>query len=149
VRQTVELGRPREPFSNASFSGSYVLGTENPSANTVTTESGVLTDCRREGKRFWNFSPVKPNSVPANQSFNFTDSFGERRRECRQRHNGDSDFGEQAGVHQQYEFESDNHRRRKIGRITRKSWAVKTNYEMRAAISSGALHTIQVTTAVP
>ncbi len=31
------------PFSNASFSGAYMLGTESPSANTVTLESGVET----------------------------------------------------------------------------------------------------------
>jgi hypothetical protein len=31
------------PFSDASFSGTYVLGTENPSSATVTMESGALT----------------------------------------------------------------------------------------------------------
>jgi len=31
------------PFGNASFSGAYMLGTENPSASTVTLESGVAT----------------------------------------------------------------------------------------------------------
>lgn len=31
------------PFSNASFSGAYMFGTENPSPNTVTMESGILT----------------------------------------------------------------------------------------------------------
>lgn len=30
------------PFSDASLSGSYVLGTEGPSASSVTTQSGVL-----------------------------------------------------------------------------------------------------------
>lgn len=31
------------PFGNGSFSGAYMLGTENPSASTVTLESGVAT----------------------------------------------------------------------------------------------------------
>jgi len=62
------------PFGDASFSGSYVFGTENPSVSTVVTESGVLT---ADGKGSASGTSVQwsPTAVPADQSFNFTYSF--------------------------------------------------------------------------
>ena len=62
------------PFSNASFTGAYVLGTENPSASTVTTESGVLT---ADGKAnaAGTVDQSSPTGLMQNQSLNLTYSF--------------------------------------------------------------------------
>jgi hypothetical protein len=62
------------PFSNASFSGAYVFGTENPSANTVTTESGVLT-ADANGNASGTVDQSNPATLPQSQSLNFTYSF--------------------------------------------------------------------------
>lgn len=62
------------PFSNASFSGTYVFGTENPSANTATTESGVLTaDANRNASGTVDQS--NQATVPQSQNLSFTYSF--------------------------------------------------------------------------
>jgi hypothetical protein len=62
------------PFSKASFSGAYMLGTENPSARTVTLESGVVT---ADGKG--NAAGISDQSSSAglaqNQGLNFTYTF--------------------------------------------------------------------------
>lgn len=63
-----------EPFSNASFSGAYMLGTENPPANTVTTESGVLT-ADGFGNAAGTVEQSSPTGLAQDQSLNLTYSF--------------------------------------------------------------------------
>jgi hypothetical protein len=62
------------PFSNALFTGAYVLGTENPSASTVTTESGVLT-ADGKGNAAGTVAQSNPTGLTQNQSLNLTYSF--------------------------------------------------------------------------
>lgn len=62
------------PFSNASFSGAYAFGTENPSANTVTMESGVLT-ADGNGNATGTSDQSSSTGLTPNQSLNFTYSF--------------------------------------------------------------------------
>ncbi len=62
------------PFSNASFSGAYILGTENPSAEAVTTESGVLT-ADGNGNAAGTLDQSSPHGLTQNQVFDLTDSF--------------------------------------------------------------------------
>ena len=62
------------PFSNASFSGAYVFGSENPSAGTVTMESGVVT-ADGNGNAAGTSDQSNSTGLPQNQSFNFTYSF--------------------------------------------------------------------------
>jgi len=59
------------PFGNASFSGAYMLGTENPSASTVTLESGVAT---ADGKGSANGESDQSSSagLASNQSLNLS-----------------------------------------------------------------------------
>jgi hypothetical protein len=75
---TVTLGilepQAAAPFSNASFSGAYVFGTENPSASTVTTESGVLT-ADGKGSASGTSDQLSPTAPPANLSINLNYSF--------------------------------------------------------------------------
>lgn len=56
------------PFSNASFSGTYTLGTENPSASTVTMESGVVT---ADGNGNAAGTADESTGLTQNQSLNF------------------------------------------------------------------------------
>jgi len=58
------------PFGNGSFSGTYMLGTENPSASTVTTESAILT---ADGKGSASGTSDQSSSagLTQNQSLNF------------------------------------------------------------------------------
>ena len=62
------------PFSDASFSGAYVVGTENPSTNTVTTETGVLT-ANGSGNATGTVDQSSPAGLTQNQNLNFTYSF--------------------------------------------------------------------------
>ena len=62
------------PFSNASFSGQYTFGTENPSASTVTMESGAVT-ADGKGNAAGTSDQSSPTGLPQNQSLNFTYSF--------------------------------------------------------------------------
>lgn len=62
------------PFSNASFSGAYVLGIENPSTNTVTMESGVLT-ADGSGNAAGTVDQSSSTALPQSQSLNLTYSF--------------------------------------------------------------------------
>ena len=59
------------PFGNASFSGAYMLGTENPSASTVTLESGVAT---ADGKESATGTSDQSSSagLASNQSLNLS-----------------------------------------------------------------------------
>ena len=59
------------PFSNASFSGAYVFGTEYPSASTVTMESGVLT-ADGSGNAAGTADQSSPQGLMQNQSLNLT-----------------------------------------------------------------------------
>ena len=59
------------PFSNASFSGAYVVGTESPSASTVTTESGVLT-ADGKGGAAGTVDQSSPTGLTQNQTLNLT-----------------------------------------------------------------------------
>lgn len=60
------------PFSNAFFSGAYTFATENPSANTVTMESGVVT---ADGNGNAAGSVDQSTGLTQNQALNFTYSF--------------------------------------------------------------------------
>lgn len=62
------------PFSNSSFSGAYVFGTEYPSVNTVTMESGVLT-ADSKGNAAGIVDQSSPTAVTQSQSLNLTYSF--------------------------------------------------------------------------
>jgi hypothetical protein len=62
------------PFSNASFSGTYVFGTENPSASMVTVESGVLT-ADGNGNAAGTLDQSSPVALPLSQTLNFAYSF--------------------------------------------------------------------------
>jgi hypothetical protein len=62
------------PFSNASFSGSYLFGTENPSVGTVTLESGVVT-ANGGGNATGTADQSGSTGLAQNQSLNFTYSF--------------------------------------------------------------------------
>jgi len=62
------------PFSNSSFSGDYVFGTEYPSVNSVTMESGVLT-ADGKGNAAGTVDQSNPTGVTLNQSLNLTYSF--------------------------------------------------------------------------
>lgn len=62
------------PFSNASFSGAYAFGSENPSASTVTMESGVVT-ADGNGNVAGTSDQSSPAGLTQNQSLNFTYSF--------------------------------------------------------------------------
>lgn len=62
------------PFSNASFSGAYTLGTENPSASTVTMESGVLT-ADGKGSASGTSDQSSLTGLMQNQTLNLTYSF--------------------------------------------------------------------------
>jgi hypothetical protein len=59
------------PFSNASFAGSYVLGTENPSSSSVTTQSGVLT-ADGSGNVTGTSDQASSAGLNADQGFNFS-----------------------------------------------------------------------------
>lgn len=59
------------PFSDASFSGAYTLGTENPSASTVTLESGVVT-ANGSGKAAGTSDQSSSGILMQNQSLNLT-----------------------------------------------------------------------------
>ena len=59
------------PFSNASFSGAYIFGTEYPSANTVTMESGVLT-ADGSGNGAGTLDQSGPSGITENQTFHLT-----------------------------------------------------------------------------
>jgi hypothetical protein len=62
------------PFSNASFSGAYTFGAENPSASTVIMESGLVT-ADGNGNAAGTSDQSGPTGLTQNQSFNFTYSF--------------------------------------------------------------------------
>lgn len=62
------------PFSNASFSGPYVFGTENPSSSTVALESGVAT-ADGKGNAVGTADQSSPTALLQSQSLNFTYSF--------------------------------------------------------------------------
>jgi hypothetical protein len=61
-------------FSDASFSGAYSLGTEDPLTNTVTTESGVLS-ADGNGSAAGTSDQSGPTGLMQNQNLNFTYSF--------------------------------------------------------------------------
>jgi hypothetical protein len=63
------------PFSNSSFAGPYTIGTENPSANTVTIESGVVT-ADGTGNAGGTSDQSSPSGPPDSQSLNITYSIG-------------------------------------------------------------------------
>jgi hypothetical protein len=62
------------PFSNASFSGAYTFGIENPSASTVTMDSGVVT-AEGNGNAAGTSDQSSSTGLAQNQSFNFTYAF--------------------------------------------------------------------------
>jgi hypothetical protein len=62
------------PFSDASFSGAYMLGTENPSASTVTLESGVVT-ADGKGSAAGISDQSSSAGLAQNQGLNFTYTF--------------------------------------------------------------------------
>ena len=57
------------PFSDASLSGGYMLGTENPSAGTVSLQSGVLTP-DGAGTATGTSDTSDPSGLTQNQSLN-------------------------------------------------------------------------------
>lgn len=59
------------PFSNASFSGAYMFGTENPTASTVTLESGVITSDGK-GNAAGTVDQSSPTGLTQNQALSFT-----------------------------------------------------------------------------
>jgi hypothetical protein len=63
-----------DPFSNTSFSGTYMFGTENPSASTVTMESGVLT-ANGNGNVTGTSDQSSSAGLTQDQSLNFTYTF--------------------------------------------------------------------------
>jgi hypothetical protein len=62
------------PFSDASFSGAYTFGTENPSTSAVTMESGVVT-ADGKGNATGTSDQSGSAGLTQNQSLNFTYSF--------------------------------------------------------------------------
>lgn len=62
------------PFSDTSFSGAYMFGTENPSASTLTLESGVVT-ADGKGNATGTVDQSNSTGLTQNQSLNFTYSF--------------------------------------------------------------------------
>jgi hypothetical protein len=62
------------PFSDASFSGAYMFGTANPSASTVTLESGIVT-ADGKGNAAGTSDQSSSTDLAQNQSLNFTYSF--------------------------------------------------------------------------
>jgi len=62
------------PFTNASFSGAYTWGTENPSPGTVTMESGFLS-ADGNGNASGRVDEAFPAALPQSQSLNLTYSF--------------------------------------------------------------------------
>jgi hypothetical protein len=62
------------PFSNASLSGAYTFGTENPSASTVTMESGVVT-ADGNGNAAGTSDQSSSTGLAQNQALNLTYSF--------------------------------------------------------------------------
>jgi len=62
------------PFSDASFSGAYIFGTENSSASSVTIESGVLT-ANGNGNATGTSDQSTATGSTQNESLSFTYSF--------------------------------------------------------------------------
>ena len=62
------------PFSDSSFSGAYIFGTENSSASSVTIESGVLTADGNGNASGTSDQSTATGSAPE-QSLSFTYSF--------------------------------------------------------------------------
>ena len=62
------------PFNDASFSGNYMLGTENPTAGTVAMQSGVLT-ADGKGNATGIADESIPSALPQSNSLNLTYSF--------------------------------------------------------------------------
>ena len=59
------------PFSDASFSGAYTFGTENPSATTVTLETGVLS-ANGSGNATGTSDQSSATGLVQNQALNLT-----------------------------------------------------------------------------